>query len=904
MLELKEVTKVYREKNGVETRALDGVSVRFPARGMIFVVGKSGCGKSTLLNILGGLDRPDAGEMLVRGKSLASFSDKELDGYRNGYVGFVFQEYNLLDEFTVRENVSLACELQGAKNSGAEIDAALKKVGMEGFASRRANALSGGQKQRVAIARALVKAPRVLLADEPTGALDSESGEQVMALLKELSAEKLVVVVSHDADFAERYADGIIEMKDGKILSERGVRAEEGEAPSERPLSPAHLPARYAFRIGMRSLRAKPVRLAFTVLLSLVAFLCFGLFSTMALYSEKNAAISSLAACSDHGYIAGSKVYERELVQYKDGKEVSSSSEQVQTGYTLAEFLDISEHFPGAIAMAKAELSFTPPLSLEGSVGQFYSKTLSGFVLADESLDWLAGRAPVGENEIALTDFVFSCMQYGEFRENSLQEPPVLAQYEDVIGKEITFAVNGSTYRQTFVVTGVFRGETLPARYEAVRADALAGKLGSGTEESFRWQRVRDDGLYAVAAVSEAGLAYGSALLHYAEASGKDYADHFLKNDDVFKYTVLLDVDGGTEVGFGERTLLSDLRDRTGAGMLDVFDVRGERVQSLPAQSVAVGGYEFALLIDPLFREYFERGGDAVSSGDFTALVLALLNGTADAETLCGVLVRIGQMMEQCGIEMPSVLIRTGGESYSANVAGVIFGARRVYGMYVSDELLPQLYRGEQDLSVTYSYRSEYTPAADAPVTRVLLPFDGSEESARAIVGMVWAKGEEGTGFAAENLLFEEVHSFSEAISVFSDIFLGCGIGFGVFSVLLLFNFLSASIAAKRREIGVLRALGARVFDVFRIFLVEALFVALSCGVLCLIGTAVLCEVFNGALADLLALSQIEMLAFGIAPALLILVLAFGSALLSTWASVALYARRTPAQGIRGVPTL
>lgn len=448
ILSVDQVTKIFAT-GSVTTRALAGVSFDVEKGEFVAVMGPSGSGKSTLLNVISTIEPLSGGNITVDGESIVKRSDDEIAAFRRDKLGFIFQEYNLLDTLTIAENIVLPLNLKkmSARETAARLADTAEKLGVSDQLNKYPYELSGGQRQRVACARAVIAEPALVLADEPTGALDSESGEQVMALLKELSAEKLVVVVSHDADFAERYADGIIEMKDGKILSERGVRAEEGEAPSERPLSPAHLPARYAFRIGMRSLRAKPVRLAFTVLLSLVAFLCFGLFSTMALYSEKNAAISSLAACSDHGYIAGSKVYERELVQYKDGKEVSSSFEQVQTGYTLAEFLDISERFPGAIAMAKAELSFSPPLSLEGSVGQFYSKTLSGFVLADESMDWLAGRAPVGENEIALTDFVFSCMQYGEFRENSLQEPPVLAQYEDVIGKEVTFAVNGSTYR-------------------------------------------------------------------------------------------------------------------------------------------------------------------------------------------------------------------------------------------------------------------------------------------------------------------------------------------------------------------------------------------------------------------------------------------------------------------------
>jgi ABC-type lipoprotein export system ATPase subunit len=220
MLEIRNVSKIYRSKTGEEVKALDNVSISFPETGMVFILGKSGSGKSTLLNVMGGLDSYDAGEFIIKGKSSNDFVGSDFDAYRNTFIGFIFQEYNVLDDFTVGANIGLALELQGKKATDEAVNGILAQVDLLNYAKRKPNELSGGQKQRVAIARALVKDPEIIMADEPTGALDSNTGKQIFDTLKELSKTKLVLIVSHDRDFAERYADRIVELADGKIIED------------------------------------------------------------------------------------------------------------------------------------------------------------------------------------------------------------------------------------------------------------------------------------------------------------------------------------------------------------------------------------------------------------------------------------------------------------------------------------------------------------------------------------------------------------------------------------------------------------------------------------------------------------------------------------------------------------
>lgn len=235
MLEVRHLKKVYRIKNEEPVMALDDVSLKFPETGLVFILGKSGSGKSTLLNVMGGLDKPDEGEIIINGKSSLEFSGSEMDSYRNTYLGFIFQEYNILSDFTVKENIALALQLQHKKATDEEIEKILQEVDLQGsgMEKRKPNELSGGQKQRVAIARALVKDPKIIFGDEPTGALDSNTGKQVFETLKKLSKDKLVIIVSHDRDFAEHFGDRVIELRDGKVISDITKTFVETKKPKE-----------------------------------------------------------------------------------------------------------------------------------------------------------------------------------------------------------------------------------------------------------------------------------------------------------------------------------------------------------------------------------------------------------------------------------------------------------------------------------------------------------------------------------------------------------------------------------------------------------------------------------------------------------------------------------------------
>ena len=379
MLEVKNLNKTYKTKKGVKHQAIKNVSLKFEETGMVYILGKSGSGKSTLLNLLGGLDSYDSGEIIIKGKSSKKFRNRDFDSYRNTYIGFIFQEFYVMEDFSVEQNIGLALKLQHRRADKETVDEILRKVDLEGYGQRKPNELSGGQKQRVAIARALVKNPQVIMADEPTGSLDSATGRQVFETLKKLSKEKLVLVVSHDREAAEQYGDRIIELSDGEVTDDvkrvsydkntgfvkteryeylkdsyihvknakaltkedmeqinkmlleadgevfisidgkvsgqlyREYRAEGGKAessfvktekakndykqydPKDFKLIKSKLPFKEAFLMGASGLKRKRIRLAFTIILSIISLVLFGVSDAIACYDNARVLHDGLA---------------------------------------------------------------------------------------------------------------------------------------------------------------------------------------------------------------------------------------------------------------------------------------------------------------------------------------------------------------------------------------------------------------------------------------------------------------------------------------------------------------------------------------------------------------------------------------------------------------------------------
>lgn len=274
MLKLKNIKKDYKTGDFIQ-HALKNISVSFRKNEFVAILGPSGSGKTTLLNIIGGLDRYDSGDLIIDGKSTKGFKDKDWDAYRNHAVGFIFQSYNLISHISVLENVEMGMTLSGVSAAERRRKALelLEKVGLKDHAHKRPNQLSGGQMQRVAIARALANNPKIILADEPTGALDSKTSTQIMELIKEIAKDKLVIMVTHNAELAKDYASRIVSMKDGVILDDTDSYDDENKRSGELSIKKTSMSLLSALKLSFNNIKTKKGRTALTAFASSIGII-------------------------------------------------------------------------------------------------------------------------------------------------------------------------------------------------------------------------------------------------------------------------------------------------------------------------------------------------------------------------------------------------------------------------------------------------------------------------------------------------------------------------------------------------------------------------------------------------------------------------------------------------------
>ena len=274
MLEIQKISKSYTTGDFTQI-ALNNFSLKFRNKEFVSILGPSGSGKTTLLNIIGGLDHYDSGDLIINNKSTKTFSEKDWDSYRNNCIGFIFQNYNLISHISILENIEMGMTLSGVstKEKKKKALSALKKVGLEKHANKKPNQLSGGQMQRVAIARALATDPDIILAGEPTGALDSKTSKQIMELIKEISKNKLVIMVTHNRQLAEEYSTRVVELKDGKLLSDSNPVTENENDKSEFNIKKTAMSFLTALNLSFNNIKTKKGRTAITAFASSIGII-------------------------------------------------------------------------------------------------------------------------------------------------------------------------------------------------------------------------------------------------------------------------------------------------------------------------------------------------------------------------------------------------------------------------------------------------------------------------------------------------------------------------------------------------------------------------------------------------------------------------------------------------------
>lgn len=442
MIELLNVNKTYTSKSKIQVKALDQINLQFNSKGLVFILGKSGSGKTSLLNIIGGLDSANSSKIRINGKELKRFDERTCAEYRNSYIGFVFQEYNLMNNLNVYDNIALSLQLQKKAVTDEIIQKILEDVELKGLEKRQLDELSGGQKQRVAIARALIKDPVILLADEPTGNLDSETSIQIFELFKKLSKNKCVIVVSHDVEYAHQFADRIIELSDGHVIKDTNpsINDEMVVIPEKRR---AKLPFSLIWKMSFGNIINNKLRLLVTCVI--VAFLTAVLSTVYTSLYVSNNVTKDLMNLSkqDHlllvepvpfqsnkiltpssEYNSKRKLNTDVMVQVREMSQnnhaILYSKTQLMLDEDWLRVKDIDVNW-GDVSLLESDLIPKPNIELMSDIQSSYLSFVS--TSNEELLDNLIGRTPNNRYEVVVSNYLAELLlKYKYTNLNSIEE--------------------------------------------------------------------------------------------------------------------------------------------------------------------------------------------------------------------------------------------------------------------------------------------------------------------------------------------------------------------------------------------------------------------------------------------------------------------------------------------------
>lgn len=443
MFVIKNISKKYVSKNKKKVTALNKINLELPYKGFVCIIGRSGSGKSTLLNIMGALDNFEEGEVDIYGKSTKDFSKNDWDYYRGRNVGFIFQEYNLIEDLSVKENISLALEVlgYGKREIEKKIENILTSLDLKGFEDRMVYELSGGQRQRVAIARALVKEPKVILADEPTGNLDSETSKIILNYLKKFSKEKLVLMVTHDTDIAIKYADRIIELHDGQVIND-SIKHNTNCNINNKDIMATEkciLPNNYVFKLAIKSLFLQKLKLCFMILIFTMSLILTFFSITISNFNKAN--------ITSHTLIENN-IQEFNFQYQKDSNNCIDKNIKITENIN---FLQDKHSNLSIYEVIKTDISFNNIIgdfNLKKPSNNFTYKGLINNIVIYNKIDdnkLLYGNIGINETEIIITDYLADMLIiFGVYELNSI---------EQLIGQDFIYQYKDNTY--SFKISGI-----------------------------------------------------------------------------------------------------------------------------------------------------------------------------------------------------------------------------------------------------------------------------------------------------------------------------------------------------------------------------------------------------------------------------------------------------------------
>lgn len=462
MIKIKNLNKYYKSGQGLY-HALRDINLELPDKGLVFIVGKSGSGKSTLLNVIGGIDSYDNGELIIDDINTQSFTDNDYNTYRNSYIGFIFQEFNVIKTLSVYDNIALSLQLhhENIKENHEKIMELIAKVGLTGKEKRKMNEISGGERQRVAIARALIKDPKVIIADEPTGNLDSKNRDIVMSILKELSQDRLVLIVTHDKEIATEHGDRLITVKDGSIINDEITHSDHISYSENEYLSEKIKPSlSTSFILGGKAFLLNKFRYLLIILLFSFSLIFAG--STVNLYltdasleyakyqtEYKNDIINISKDYTNFGYTTTAGFYDFEIRELMRQYGASTDKEGFEFYKSMIFNFDIKSYFePEWQYSTVIERLIVSKKADIDSLDKYLPST-------EENVKWRAAGlnvSPYNDYPVYITDYVADSLNANQyFGEEPLSYDEIIANKQKPI---MVDQFNNNLYVKNIIITG------------------------------------------------------------------------------------------------------------------------------------------------------------------------------------------------------------------------------------------------------------------------------------------------------------------------------------------------------------------------------------------------------------------------------------------------------------------
>lgn len=934
MLELQDICKIYKTKSE-EVHALDKVNLYFKEKGMVFITGKSGSGKTTMLNVIGGLDTFDSGDMLVKGKSMKTFKQKDFDNYRNTFIGFVFQEYNLLEEMTVDKNISLAMELQGEKHDENKINEILNKVDLVDLNNRYPQELSGGQKQRVAIARALIKNPKIILTDEPTGALDTQSGIQVMDLLKKLSKEKLVIIVSHNLELANTYADRVIEMKDGKVendyeilsdksvsnvnmkvnkdkvLVKRGSKLSKEEIEKltlgikqskdiqvidrniftiEKPTKqskpnnineePEFIKGKLGFwnniKLGFNSLKVKPIRLVATILLCAMAFSIFGLFDTMAIYDKARLTANTLANSNVPAVTLRSSIKEDNHDEYSislgDGLLNRLND---YTGLKFKGVYNISSTRPSEIGQISTISKYYISGKLNGAV-EFDEAELNQFGFKVKQ-----GRFPTAFDEIAISEYYANCIVNWVY--NSENNNYKVLSVNDIIRSEneepLTLTLNKTKYK----VVGIIDTGVINKKYDKILEDyasassTLINEFTNYINNSFNMVGFVKSGFVSNKYVENKNL------ISYINSSYSFDFDYTVHDRQVFyTYNDLIKINNSTWFLENNKNSLNNNELLVNVQLIpELYESKINLFKTLVGNSEGYEGYadNMQAQLDKL------KTTQTTPEEKFNATneIFKLLNEVFKTNN--------------SNYKVKTLVTKRDTTKYESDGSGNNLKVELDNNEYFIVGFYTGINVNKYSCVLTESGLNNLgINTLQGPYTQAIAKLNKNSGAINKIVNLVSRTS--GLMYSSGNNVIAIIDVNQDFLKDMSLLFLIASGVFAVFAVAMMFNYIATSIANKHTEIGILRALGASGTDILKMFLTESIMIAIINALISNVITGVCCIFVNMFLKNIMNIS-ITLASYSVRQFGIITALSLGVAIISSIIPITKLSTQKPIEAIR-----